>query len=44
MLKDKNKNRKTEWLDFPNVTMDENLPANAGDRDLIPDPGKFHMS
>ena len=29
--------------DFPGGSMVKNLPANAGDTSLIPDPGRFHM-
>ena len=28
---------------LPGVTVDKNLPANAGDTGLIPGPGRFHM-
>ena len=28
--------------DFPGGTVDKNLPANVGDRGLIPGGGKFH--
>lgn len=27
----------------PGCTLDESLPANAGDLGLIPGPGRFHM-
>ena len=30
-------------LDFPGGVVDKNLPVNAGDMDLIPGPGRFHM-
>ena len=30
-------------LDFPGGPAVKNLPANAGDMGLIPDPGRFHM-
>ena len=30
-------------LDFPFGTMDKNPPAGAGDKGLIPGPGRFHM-
>ena len=33
---------KNLW-DFPEGTVIGNLPANAGDTDLIPGPGRFHM-
>ena len=29
--------------DFPFGTVDKNPPADAGDRGLIPGPGRFHM-
>ena len=29
--------------DFPGSTVDKNPPANAGDTDVIPGPGRFHM-
>ena len=29
--------------DFPGGTMDKNLPANAGDKGLIPGSGRFDM-
>ena len=28
---------------FPCFSVVKNLPANAGDMGLIPDPGRFHM-
>jgi len=28
---------------FPGDSVVKNLPANAGDTGLIPDPGRFHM-
>ena len=28
---------------FPSDSVVKNLPANAGDKGLIPDPGSFHM-
>ena len=31
------------YLDFPGCVVDKNLPVNAGDMDLIPGPGRFHM-
>ena len=31
------------YWDFPCGTMDKNPPANAGDMDLIPDPGRPHV-
>ena len=31
------------YIDFPGGTVDNNLPANAGDTGLIPGPGSFHM-
>ena len=30
------------WWDFPAGAMVKNLPANAEDMDLIPDPGRSH--
>ena len=30
--------------DFLGDTVDKNLPANAGDKGLIPGAGRFHMS
>ena len=30
--------------DFPGGTVDENLPANAGDTGSTPGPGRAHMS
>ena len=30
-------------VDFPGGTVDNNLPASAGDTGLIPGPGSFHM-
>ena len=30
-------------MDFPDGTVDKNPPANAGDTDSIPSPGRFHM-
>ena len=30
-------------MDFPVGPVNENPPANAGDTDSIPDPGRFHM-
>ena len=35
--------KKNSSLDFPGGTVDKNLPANAGDTDLVPDLGRFHM-
>ena len=29
--------------DLPDGTVDKNPPANTGNEDLIPDPGRFHM-
>ena len=29
--------------DFPGGPVVKNLPVNAGDMDLIPDPGMFHV-
>ena len=28
---------------FPGISVEKNLPANAGDIGLIPDPGRCHM-
>ena len=36
-------NIKTKTWDFPDGPVVENLPANAGDMCLIPDPGRSHM-
>ena len=30
-------------MDFHGGSVVKNLPANAGDTGLIPDPGRFHM-
>jgi len=30
-------------FDLSGGTVDRNLPANMGDTDLIPGPGRFHM-
>ena len=30
-------------MDFPGGAVDRNLPANAGDTGLIPDPGRSHV-
>ena len=35
--------RITVIRDFPGGTVVENLPASAGDRGLIPGPGRSHM-
>ena len=35
--------KRREW-DFPGDPVVENLPANAGDMGLIPDPGGSHMA
>ena len=34
---------KKKVLGFPHGSVVKNLPANAGDTGLIPDPGWFHM-
>ena len=31
------------FWDFPGGTVDKNPPVNAGDRGLIPGPGRSHM-
>ena len=36
------KSQEPSW-DFLGGTVGKNLPANAGDRGSIPDPGRFHM-
>ena len=28
---------------FPGGPVDKNMPVNAGDMDLIPGPGRFHV-
>ena len=33
----------TTILGFPGGSVEKNLPANAGDTGLIPDPGRSHM-
>ena len=30
-------------MDFPGGPVVKNLPANAGDTDSIPSPGRFHV-
>ena len=30
-------------MDFPGGPVVKNLPANAGDTDSIPGPGRFHV-
>ena len=30
-------------VSYPGGTVDKNPPANGGDMDLIPGPGRFHM-
>ena len=35
--------KKTNCRGFPGGSVDKNLPANAGDRGSIPDPGRSHM-
>ena len=35
--------QKHKFKDFPGGAVVENLPANAGDRGLIPGPGRSHM-
>ena len=37
------KKKKREERDFPGAAVDRNLPSNATDMGLIPDPGRFHM-
>ena len=32
-----------DFQGFPGGTVDENLPASAGDMSSIPGPGSFHM-
>ena len=32
------------WRDFPGSPVVKNLPANAGDMGLIPDPGRSYMT
>ena len=39
---DSNKNRTSQ--NFPGGLLVKNLPVNAGDMDLIPDPERFHMA
>ena len=34
---------KNNNMDFPGVLVVKNSPADAGDKDLIPAPGRFHM-
>ena len=34
---------KNEVPDFPGGPVNKNLPASAGDTDLIPDPGRLHI-
>ena len=34
---------KNLFLDFPDGTVDKNLPADAGDMGLIPSPRRSHM-
>ena len=38
----RSKNRTSQ--NFPGGPVVKNLPVNAGDMDLIPDPGRFHMA
>jgi len=33
----------SRYRDFPGGEEDKNPPASAGDTDLIPGPGRFHM-
>ena len=35
--------KKKKGQGLPGSTVDEDLPANTGDMDLIPGPGRFHM-
>ena len=37
------KKKRKENRDFPDGTVNENPPANAGEVGLIPGLGKFHM-
>ena len=34
---------KTVRSDFPGSSVNKNPPTNAGDRGLIPGPGRFHV-
>ena len=34
---------KNDQKDFPGGPVGNNLPANAGDMDLIPGPGRFYL-
>ena len=43
MIVKEHKLRKAVEEDFPGGSVDENLPANAGDTGSIPGPGRFHM-
>ena len=38
-----NKANQLRLASFPGGSVVKNPPANAGDRGLIPDPGRFHM-
>ena len=39
----KTQNTRTKHQDFPGGPVVKNLPANAGDTGLIPNPGRSHM-
>ena len=43
MIVKEHKLRKAVEEDFPGGSVDENLPANAGDTGSIPGLGRFHM-
>ena len=39
----KSANTSINFSDFPDGTVDKNLPANGGDTGSIPDVGRFYM-
>ena len=43
LIKINGKKKKKKGQGLPGSTVDEDLPANTGDMDLIPGPGRFHM-